>query len=494
MATGDAPTPSAESEATASSTLTNSAAVVISASGGTVDFDRRLLGTNLPAWLGPERLADPDLRQRTLDSGTTMLRMPGGSWSNAYDWAACELGEEACPWLWGARPSDFAAFVQATGLDAMWTVSINHTAQAAAASVAFFNGDADDDRVIGTDRNGIDWATVGTWAQLRIDGGNPAPVGIQLWEVGNEVYGGKPEAGGNECASFGWETVWTCDGTEYVLGDDDHDGYLAIRAAMIEVDSSIEVGAVGVSDPDGWSSWGREVIDSTGADLDFYVVHDYGFNASPRPEQAVSRPRSMWPDVMDDVATALPPDVPVAITEYNLVAFEEGDTEQAMTRAMNALFLADSIGQMAERGVDIANQWNLANGVTSSGTDYGMLDADSFEPTPQYEAMRLWGRAGTTLHPVESTDEALRIYPTSHDDGRWTIIVINTSDGDVSTSIEIEGLDAGSAVEIVGASAELPTDTVMVPITGVEFMTEDSGLSVELPAWSIAALEVNPNV
>lgn len=165
-----------------------------------------------------------------------------------------------------------------------------------------------------------------------------------------------------------------------------------------------------------------------------------------------------------------------------------------MTRAMNALFLADSIGQMAEREVAIANQWNLANGVTSSGTDYGMVDADSFEPTPQYEAMRVWGRAGTTLHPVESTEENLRVYPTSHTDGRWTIIVINTGDDVISTSVEIEGLDPGSAVEIVGTRAELPTDTAMEPIPGIEFTTDASGFSVELPAWSIAAIEVQPSV
>lgn len=473
---------------------TTAADLVISQASAGIDIDRRLLGTNLPAWLGPERLGDPELRRRTIESGTTMLRMPGGSWSNAYDLAACELGEEACPWPWGARPSDFASFVAATELDAMWTVSINHTAQAAAASVAFFNGDVDDDRVIGLDRNGVDWATVGTWAQLRADGGNPDPVRVDLWEVGNEVYGGKPEAGGSECASFGWETVWTCDGTEYVLGDGDHDGYLEIRAAMLEVDSSIQVGAVGVSDPDGWSQWGREVIESSGADLDFYVVHDYGFDRSPNPEQAANRPLTMWPEVMDDVERELPQDVPVAITEYNLVAFEEGDSEQAMTRAMNALFLADSIGQMALRGVDIANQWNLANGVTSSGTDYGMVDADSFEPTPQYEAMRVWGRAGSTLHPVETTHENLRIYPTAHDDGRWTIIVINTGDTDISTAVEIEDLPAGSAVEIIGATAAAPTDTAMVALAGSEFSTEGSGLSIDLPAWSIAAIEVNPNV
>ena len=148
--------------------------------------------------------------------------------------------QSGCFFAGAARPTDFIDFMQATGVDGSWTVSINRTAQHAAAAVAFFNGDVDDQTIIGVDRNGFDWGTVGFWASVRADGGNPEPVGIELWEVGNEVYGGKPEAGGDQCADFGWEDVWTCDGTEYVLGDETHDGYLAIREAMRAVDPDID--------------------------------------------------------------------------------------------------------------------------------------------------------------------------------------------------------------------------------------------------------------
>ena len=245
-------------------------------------FDRRLLGTNVPAWIGPARLADPEFVAATVDSGVSLLRMPGGSWSNAYDWSACELRDaERCAFIDSARPSDFVDFMQATGLAGSWTVSINQTAQSAAAAVAFFNGDVDDSTEIGVDRNGVNWGTVGFWATVRANAGNPDAVDIELWEVGNEVYGGKPDAGGDQCADFGWEDVWTCDGTDYVVGDETHDGYLAIREAMRAVDPDIEVGAVGVADPASWSDWGNEVIAAAGEELDFYVVHQYGFDESP---------------------------------------------------------------------------------------------------------------------------------------------------------------------------------------------------------------------
>lgn len=177
--------------------------MTVSLDGPYIPFDRRLLGTNLPARVGSERLADPGFRQRVVDVGTTVVRMPGGSWSNSYDWAGCENGDMSrCAWSWAAKPSDFIGFLAATGIEGMWTVDVNHTAQEAAALVAFFNGSTDDLRSIGRDRNGQDWGTVARWARLRADHGHPAPQHISLWEVGNEVYGSKSDTD-PECADFG---------------------------------------------------------------------------------------------------------------------------------------------------------------------------------------------------------------------------------------------------------------------------------------------------
>jgi hypothetical protein len=211
--------------------------IVIDVTAAGRPFDRRLLGTNVPAWIGQDKPHDPDFQQRVRDLGTTSLRMPGGSWSNYYDWLGCENGDPAsCYWTWAARPSDFLELLESTGLAGMWTVNVNGTAEEAAALVAFFNGSVDDQRPIGVDPSGQDWSTVGTWAALRAAHGHPDPHPIHEWEVGNEVYGGKS---GKGCTSFGWEDVWTCDGTEYVDGRDGHQGYRDFRTAMRAVDPTI---------------------------------------------------------------------------------------------------------------------------------------------------------------------------------------------------------------------------------------------------------------
>ncbi len=462
-------------------------------SASTTPFDRRVLGTNLPAWLGSDRLRDPEFQDEAVASGTTMVRMPGGSWSNSYDWFGCEMGDDtSCYFTWAARPSDFIAFMEATGLAGMWTASINDTAQSAAAAVAFFNGAVDDTRPIGTDRHGTDWKTVGHWAQLRVDGGHAAPARIELWEVGNEVFGGKPATGGEQCAGFGWEDVWTCDGTEYVEGTDDHDGFLAFRSAMLAVDPTIQVGAVGVGEPAEWSDWGREVIDGTDGEMDFYVVHDYGFNESPDLDDLLERPSEHWPELMAELRMELDAAIPVAVTEYNLVAFQDGDTDATMTTAANALFLADTLGQLALNGVTTANQWNLANGTADNGTDYGMLDLDTGERRPQFYAMAAWARAGERLHDHIDLGD-VRVYPSTHADGRVTLVALNRGDTPASHRWTLgDEVSPPSRGEVVSATAVGPDATTMVSSDAVALDVENGEVDVTLAPWSISTIELSP--
>lgn len=473
---------------------TPDADVVVHGNRAGISIDRRVFGSNLPAWLGGLRLAEPAFRQAAIDSGVTLVRMPGGSWSNAYDWRACEQDDrDECVFTGAARPSDFAGFLEATGIEGMWTVSINETAESAAAAVAFFNGSVDDLSPIGVDREGVDWGTVATWAQLRASRGFEQPIGVELWEVGNEVFGGKPQHGGEQCADFGWEDVWTCDGAAYVAGDAEHDGYLAIRAAMVAVDESISVGAVGVVEPASWSDWGFEVIEGAGDSLDFYVVHHYGFDESPRSEEALELPRDAWPAIVRDLRDVVPDDVPIAVTEYNLVSFGDGDTEGSMTTALNALYTADLLGQLVAAGVPVANQWNLANGIMPTGTDYGLINVDEGGVYPAYEAFRLWGRTGDELLAADvDTSDAVRIYATRRDDGTLALIALSLADERTEIDVVVLGADGSAGWTTSGWRAERPDARELIAIPADVQPAVESGGSrrLVLPPWSMMLVEV----
>ncbi|BAN01775.1 hypothetical protein [Ilumatobacter coccineus] len=455
-------------------------------------IDRRVFGTNLPAWARPELLSDPRFHDAATASGTTLIRMPGGSWSNLYDWSGCEQRDpDRCLWTWAARPSDFIDFLQATDLAGMWTVSINETAQSAAAAVAFFNGATDDDRPIGVDRNGVDWGTVGTWADLREQGGNPDPIGISLWEVGNEVFGAQQQTGGSGCADFGWEPVWTCRGAEYITGNSDHDGALEIRAAMLAVDDSIEVGFVGTGDPQNWNNFGNEVIDQAGDALDFYIVHFYGFSSSVDGDEAIRRPPDLWNPVIGAVSQALPASVPIAVTEYNLVSNEVNDAELTMTQTMNGLFLADTLGQLVTLDVPIANQWNLVNGTTTSGTDYGLMSVDRV-PFPAFTAMSLWTRTGSTLlSSFGSGNDDIRFYATLHEDGRIVAVILNLAESTEELPVQFDRFEAASGSVESYSAADL-TDSEWVESTSRPVFDDPSSITVDLPGWSINLLELVP--
>ncbi|MCS6826852.1 MAG: hypothetical protein NZ553_09585 [Caldilinea sp.] len=508
------------------------AAIRIQAGGIITPIDARMLGSNLPAWLGRSRFEDEVFRRRTIAAGVKLLRMPGGSWSNAYGWLSCEMGAnqpgaEPCYWPWAARPTDFINFLRATGAEGLWVVNPNGTSKEAAALVAFFNGAIDDEREIGVDIRGVDWRTVGYWAQLRAAHGNPEPIGVKLWEFGNEVYGGKPAVGGPLCQSWGWEDVWTCDGTEYVLGKGEgttrREGYLEFREAMRAVDPTIVVGAVGYeapgdpSDPDWWNynNWGIKVISAAGASLDFYSIHPYPYFQPPANNVAgyaeiLTKPQSQWRTIRADLDAAFDAfaggrRAPVAVTEYNLVSVQDQDNAQLMTRAINALFLADSMGQAIQRGYAMFNQWDLANGRAGNGTEYGLMHEDNgFYRAPQYYAFPLWARFGATMLPVTTTlDTATQagVYAGRIDATTLSTLVINKTSGWITATIAVEGesIENGLLYEVRAASPAAqsvtyngvgaPSDALSEAPTPVDAV--NGQLTAALAPWSITLVQLD---
>ncbi len=469
-----------------------------------------VLGTNMPAWLNPSRLGDSVFQTEAVALGATLYRIPGGSWSNSYNWLACENGGEGidendiCQRTWAARPTDFINFLRATSGEVMYTINLNGTAKEAAALVAFFNGSISDDTAIGVDVRGRDWGKVSDWAQLRHDNGNPDPLYVKYWEVGNEIFGGKPGMGTGCNFEWGWENVWTCDGREYIngigSGTDRKEGFLDFRNEMQRVDSSIMVGAVGVSPQDGWENWGNEVIEEAGAAMDFYIIHQYGYfkpldqNPPITYQDVLAYPQTEWRVMMAETTAAFAQyvngrQIPIAITEYNLVSVQDTDTGQWMTRAVNMLFIADSMGQMMQNGVSMANQWNFANGRAGNGTDYGLIDAETYAPSPQYYVFPIWSQFGTEMLPVTSAyaaDTTLSVYAGKADNNVISLLAINKTGESINANIQMDGVSS-----LVSGTADIAQadslDAQTVQFNGVH---NPSNISETAPSLPLTELEL----
>jgi hypothetical protein len=461
---------------------TNLDGIIIDLTAETKPINAALLGTNVPAWLAKQRTTNETFIARTLASGTTMIRIPGGSWANYYEWLPCEL-ENKCPWEWGVlTPTDFINFLNATELEAMYTVNINGTSKEASALVAFFNGSIDDETTIGVDTLGRDWGTVSEWAKLRSEQGNPDPVGITYWEIGNEIYAGKQGMGTDCDISWGWEEVWTCDGREYVHGTEDHEGFIAFRDAMRAVDSSIKVGAVGVPESASWGNWGVEVITEAGDVMDFYIIHNYGFGSQESNMQTMlAQPQGSWQTIKADIDAAFDlvangRRVPIAVTEYNLFSAEGLDVDERMSQAVNGLFLADTIGQMMQHGFDIANQWDIAHGDDTIPSRYGLMRANNLFRSPQYYVFPMWSRFGSEMLPVTSpfaSETTLSVYAGKHEDGTVSLLAINKTEAPISSNINIlnsiQPFTSGT-VDVIQAES---LDSEYVTWNGVENPADD---------------------
>ncbi|MBI5305232.1 MAG: alpha-L-arabinofuranosidase [Chloroflexi bacterium] len=442
------------------------ATIRVDANASPQNFDSRVLGSNLPAWLGPTRFNDATVRARTMASGVTLMRIPGGSWSDSYDWLDCENGGGNCSWA--SRPTDFINSLRATGNDALFIVNVNDTSKKAAAAVAFFNSYITDTTPIGVDIRGTDWYTAGHWAQLRASHGNVAPFKIRYWDFGNEIYGSTPTTGGALCASYGWENGWTCDGTEYVngvgTGATRHEGYLEFRNAMRAVDATILVGAVGVPDASSWSDWGNKVIAAAGNALDFYIVHEYAFSNTVTDYNVVlTEPHGRWNAIKTNLQNAFNANAggrqaPIFVDEYNLFAVQDVDNSQLMTRAVNALFIADTLGQIAQNNFATANQWDLMNGAAANGTDFGLMNADTYARTPQYYVFPLWSRFGAQMLPVTTTLPAtttLSVYAGRINAQTLSLIAINKTGSPITATIQLAGAPSviSGTADVVRANA-----------------------------------------
>ncbi len=455
--------PTTPAPATFEGSITVNAASVI----GSVPT--RMRGTNLGFYAGGYSYADATLRRRS-QGVSALTRYPGTQDSQRWGWASCQMGTnlpaaQGCTmpnFTWTARPSDFIGFMQAVGGESVVTVNANATAKENAAFVAFMNGSVSDTRVIGVDQRGADWRSIGYWAQQRAAVGYPTPLGVKLWEFGNETYGGLP--GGNQCVSYGWEVTWTCKATEFLdgvgTGAARQDGYRSTKAAMKLIDATIQVGFPAERKLDDYNGWTREAIANHRNEIDFFIVHPYFTWVPPADTAAgnaeiLSLPQRHWSEISDAFNSGYTQygsrQVPLLISEFNLTPGRENDAALRMNGIGNAIMMTDSVGVMSRNPLYMgANAFELYGSASPNGTYFGMMRQDgAFTRTALYWGWTLWSRFGSTLLDSSSTFDAgstLSVYAGRRDANTLTLMVLNKSSRTISSQINVTGVTGIQAI------------------------------------------------
>lgn len=432
-----------------------------------IPVNSRLLGTNAPMWVTRQQYTNEAFIAQTKSSGLGIIRIPGGNRSNEYDWLSCENNSFCVEKGWSppsdflaARPTDFINFLRKTGKEAIFTINVNSTPEEAAAVVAFFNATPENNTPIGYDhKKKIDWRTAGYWAKLRVDNGNKEPLNIKYWEIGNEIWSVETPS-------------WTRDGAEYINGKEGYGGYKKIREKMRSIDSNILVGAVGygyLDDPS--KDWDRKVIQAMKGDnfIDFYVIHPYAFNDESNFNKnywitILAQPRKVLPKLITSLKNAFKNPIHIAATEYNLISDKDKDKFQLLDKMGNALFIAETIGQMIENGYWAANQWILTGDCadqTNKESCFNLLDTDSHYRTPQYYVFPLWSHFGSNMLAVDvdsknNQETQLSIYSGKIKDGTYSLLAINKTGNQLLTSINIENQTIKNGT-VETLKPELPT-------------------------------------
>jgi len=471
--------------------------VSVSVSAGTTvrTVDERVFGLNAVMW-------DPNAGStQTIsllqEAGTRAIRVPGGSLSDEYHWRTNT--NLANTFTWASGFNKFADLI--TGISAQAFVTVNYgtgTPEEAAAWVAYANAATSSTVAIGTDSKSYNWQNAGTWAALRAasalatdDGmnflrrGRSAGYALKYWEIGNENYGT-------------WETDEQSsknDGYVYATRAKDY------IAKMKAVDPTIKIGVVVVpSETDyanghtshpatnprtsvaynGWTPVVLTTLKSLGVTPDFIIYHRYeqapaaDQPGNPESDANLLQKAKTWPDdatvlrrQLTDYLGTSGANVEILVTENNSVYAKPG---KQTTSLVNALYHADSVGQLMQTEINSLLWWDLRNSQDSGNNnssslygwrnygDYGILSTPStggstsyYDTYPTYYAMKLlakFARHGDTVVAATSNNSLLTVFA-AKSGGNLNLLVINKDPATTLTgSIALTGYAPPAAANV----------------------------------------------
>jgi len=263
---------------------------------------------------------------------------------------------------------------------------------------------------------------------------------VQLWEVGNEIYGDWHK----------YYAKWGKDGgTAYGK---------AVRAyvkAMKAVDPSIKVSAVWMLG----GPWNKAVFKEVADVVDGVSVHHYAQNAGSENDQGLLAVSSEADALMRDVKKQVDElgvkgrPYEIWLTEWNSV---DGNPGPQILQHVNALFIADYLGHLAQSPIQVANLWALYNGRDKRFGDYSLMapngDPQGFNfRRPSYWAFEMLANTLTgTLLQASTDQEALSGFLSKRPDGKISIVLVNKNfDTDYKTSLKIPGLKGDATIEVL---------------------------------------------
>ncbi|HYP77492.1 MAG TPA: carbohydrate binding domain-containing protein [Polyangiaceae bacterium] len=408
-----------------------------------------IYGINVGKWV-PDLLDSASAPvQKQLALG--VVRYPGGLLSDEEDWQKTLAAKDS-----NIDTDEFLDWCAKSGCKPMFTVNVGDgTPELAAAWVKYVNRTRQGPKV-------------------------------QLWEVGNEIYGD-------------WHRYYA------KWGKDGGVAYgKAVRAfvkAMKAVDPTIKVSAVWMLN----GPWNKTVFEQAADVVDAVSVHHYAQNFGSESDPGLLAVSSESDALMAGVKKQLDQlgvkgkSYEIWLSEWNSVDANPGPQ---ILQHVNALFVADYLAHLAAAPIRIANLWALYNGRDKRMGDYSLLAPKGDPQQYNFRRPSYWGfemLANTligTLLEAKTDRESLSGFLCKRPNGKLAIVFVNKNfDTDYVTRLELAGLQGDATIEVLtredsgGLTSSAPTGKVY-PSTGPRAtkVSLADGSTVRVPKASIVTI------
>jgi len=469
MAPGGGATAAAATDggAGAAATATGSTVnVTVNAAEGLGTIPSTAYGLNTAVW--DSQMNTTPTQGLLKAAGVDMLRYPGGSYGDAYNWQNNTVeGGYVAP---GTDFDQFMGTAQAIGAQPILIANYGTgTPQEAAAWVQYAN------------------VTKG--------------YGVKYWEIGNEQYG-------DGIYGANWEANNYADKSPAQYATE----LLQFASAMKAVDPSIKIGAV-LTLPGNWpdsvvasgasGDWNQQVLSIAGSAIDFAIVHFYppsslGASVVNAPDQLGGELAQLRQEI-DQYAGAHGPGIQVAMTET--------DGNNFMDTQPGALYGADTYMSSLENGVFTVDYWDLRNGATAistapdGATDYGdegvlssggcvgsTCEPPMSTPFPSYYAISMLsklGLPGDTMVNAGTDQQLVTVHAVRNANGDLSVMLINKDPANsYQVSLHYAGFTPVSAAPTVYAYGDEASSITSAP--------QGTSASQALPPYSIETIVLQP--
>ena len=405
-----------------------------------------VFGNAIAAWAGAHN--NPTLVEGVELLAPTLIRFPGGSWSDGYFWnglpsdlpdsvydgttynSSTQTAKKIKFWGqtgrggWQTTPDQYYALRENTDV-AEGLITINY---------GYARYGLSEDPVAQAAHLAASW--------VRYDDGR-----TKFWEIGNE-NGGPWE--------YGWmiDTTTNKDGQPQIISGGLYGKHFKVfvdsmKSAAEEIGTTIYIGGQVVIDgPSSWNfvdrKWNEEFFNEVGDSADFYVIHNYfgsSYTVNSLLNIAVSEPKRDMDYLKQDfiVRNAYPK--PIALTEYNIGLGASVIQSTSYINGMQAVIL---ISEMIKNNFGMAARWLLISGEATifyGGSDANYLNHPHAE---FYYLTYLQKFYGDHAISAASSDADILCYASRYSSGETAMVIVNKGTTQQVIKVNTDSIGVGT--------------------------------------------------